>query len=296
MLSIEQIEQQIESEIRIDERGRGTASIKAVSRLAGVNDAALIRTFQGADLKPSKLAKTLIANGFDAADLKSFSESGIPDIAIAIILKYYAYQAGRYCTQQAKAIDGVLSAITVRKWMQQIKGWQEPRPQVEPQLQLPPQQELQVQPQSMPLPETPIQLIVEMAKHLARQEQEQLELKRQQQELNQRLTAFEQVQVEARQELIALPPASTGVPEESLDMKVRRIVNNYCSATGLMQGEVFRNLYQQFSYRYRRQVKPQGSESKLQAFVRLGLIGNLYDLAAELLMPSKSVVQFQRRS
>jgi hypothetical protein len=98
----------------------------------------------------------------------------------------------------------------------------------------------------------------------------------------QRLDQWDKVQSEARFNLIALPKPSSDVPEETLDMKVRRAVNSYCAATGQTQSDVFRELYKQFYYRYHRRVDSVGRESKLQAFVRLGLIQSLYDLAIEL--------------
>lgn len=106
-------------------------------------------------------------------------------------------------------------------------------------------------------------------------ESENLFLKRQVEEMQQR-TAM------AHKELIALPTASHEVPPESTDMKIRRIVNNYCVSTGQQQAEVYRNLYQQFYYRYRRNVQTLERESKIKAFIRLGLIDALYDLAVEL--------------
>lgn len=271
--SIEQIIQQIESEIQINEQGQGSATIRATSRLAGVDDRSLRKAFESAEQKPSKLATSLMGQGFSAADLALFSESGVPDTAIAIILEYYGHEAGRYCTKEARQVLKAFGAIGLRAWMQRIKGWQEPK-----------QQE----------PTTPAQMFFEIAKQLVEQERRQLELAQQQQELSQRLAVFEQIQAKAHNELIALPPASS-VPEESIDMKVRRIVGNYSSVTGLAQRDVWRNLYQQFRLRYRRIVKKQDRETTLQAFVRMGLVGNLYDLAIELLA-NKSVVPFRRIS
>lgn len=94
--------------------------------------------------------------------------------------------------------------------------------------------------------------------------------------------AMQMATAEAHKELIALPPATHEVPAETVDMKIRRLVNSYCVSTGIQQGEVFRVLYTQFYYRYRRNVKPEPRESKLQAFNRLGLIDALYDLSIEL--------------
>ncbi|NJN13705.1 MAG: hypothetical protein HC815_39795 [Richelia sp. RM1_1_1] len=117
----------IKSEIEIDAQGRGKASIRATARLAGVDDESVRKVlFRAADLKPPKLAEIFMSHGFEPADLNQWRTDGIPDIAIAIILEYYALDAGRYCTEQAKLAYKAFATIGVRIWMQQIKGWHEP--------------------------------------------------------------------------------------------------------------------------------------------------------------------------
>lgn len=107
-------------------------------------------------------------------------------------------------------------------------------------------------------------------------------------ESQQRIDRWDAIQSKARENLIALPQPSSEVPEETLDMKVRRIANSYCAATGQGQSDVFKELYKQHHYRYRRRVQAIGRESKLQAFVRLNLIQSLYDLAVELFADRQS--------
>jgi hypothetical protein len=63
--------------------------------MVGVDEKALRNHFRGADLTPSKLATSLVDAGFNPAD---FSEQGIPDLAAAIVIEYYAIDAGRRCT------------------------------------------------------------------------------------------------------------------------------------------------------------------------------------------------------
>ena len=118
--------EQIGAEIEVDAQGKGKASIRATARLAGVSDMALRKAFKSANSEPSELAKKLIKQGFDAANFINWSSTKIPDIAIALILEYYALDAGRFCTEQAKLAYKAFAAIGIRTWMQQIKGWQEP--------------------------------------------------------------------------------------------------------------------------------------------------------------------------
>jgi hypothetical protein len=60
--------------------------------MVGVDDSALVRAFQGADLNPSKLATMIMAQGFSPADLRFFAQDGVPDTAIAIIATYYGFE------------------------------------------------------------------------------------------------------------------------------------------------------------------------------------------------------------
>lgn len=102
-----------------------------------------------------------------------------------------------------------------------------------------------------------------------------------------RLAKLEAAKAEAEKQLLALPPASSPVPEETLDMKVRRIVSSYCYGTSSDHQLIWRCLYRQFELRYHRRIIAKGNESKLQAAVRLGLIEQLYDLAYTLLRPDE---------
>lgn len=95
------------------------------------------------------------------------------------------------------------------------------------------------------------------------------------------------IKAEAEKEILALPPASAAVPEETLDMKIRRLVNSYCYGASADHQLIWRCLYRQFELRYHRKITAKGKESKLQAVVRMGSIGDLYDLAYTLLRPDE---------
>lgn len=116
----------ITKEIQIDEQGKATVSVRAAARIVGVKHPTLVRQFQGGTLESSKLAQKLIERGFEGGTLNAFSETGIPDIALSIIIQYYAMDAGRYCTEQAKAIMSAFIAIGLRTWLQQQVEWHPP--------------------------------------------------------------------------------------------------------------------------------------------------------------------------
>lgn len=108
----------IADEITIREDGVATVSIRGAARLAGVSDRALRNHFSGADLTSSKLLEKLAAKGFLAADLKL----SIPDQALSVILKYYAYEAGSNCTEEAKRFWEFIDDFNVRAWCYSMKG------------------------------------------------------------------------------------------------------------------------------------------------------------------------------
>ncbi len=115
-------------EFKIGLGGEVTTSIRGAARLAGVADNSLRNTFQSAQLEPSKLAQILISKGFEPAQLEIFSETGIPELAVATIVFYYAYKAGRYCNETAERNAELISAIGLRSLVQKSLSWQ---PQVQ---------------------------------------------------------------------------------------------------------------------------------------------------------------------
>lgn len=127
MANLDSTIQQIKDEIRVDADGKGTASMRGTARLAGVNEKSIRSTLKDAEQSPSKLAETLMELGYSPAGLSLWRTEGIPDIAVGEILAYYAYDAGRYCTEEAKLACKAFRAIGVRAWMQQVKGWEDPR-------------------------------------------------------------------------------------------------------------------------------------------------------------------------
>ena len=144
-IEIAQIIEQIKQEITVDSNGYGKASIRATARLADVQDSSLRRALLSAALEPSALAKSLMQQGFSPAALKTWNE-GIPDMGVAAVIEYYAFDAGRYCKQQAKLVCKAFNRIGVRAWMQDITGWtktstQQPEQTPSPMPALPPVEE-----------------------------------------------------------------------------------------------------------------------------------------------------------
>jgi hypothetical protein len=132
-IEVAQIIDQIKQEITVDSNGQGKASIRATARLADVQDSSLRRALLSAALEPSALAQSLIQQGFSPAALETWNQ-GIPDMGVAAVIEYYAFDAGRYCKQQARLVCKAFNRIGVRAWMQDIMGWTKPatQPQEQP--------------------------------------------------------------------------------------------------------------------------------------------------------------------
>jgi hypothetical protein len=172
-IEVTQIIEQIKEEIEVDANGRGKASIRATARLADIDATGLARSLKTAvDNSPSKLAQKLINKGFEGVDILDWSQSGIPDVAVAAILHYYGYEAGKRCSEQARFACEAFESVGVRAWMQDITGWTKPTIPNETAM-------------------TQIQLLAAVAKHLAEQEQCLLVQQQQQTEVLARLKAVE---------------------------------------------------------------------------------------------------------
>ncbi|AUB42292.1 hypothetical protein COO91_08409 [Nostoc flagelliforme CCNUN1] len=134
-IEVAEIIEQIKQEITVDSNGQGKASLRATARLAGVDAAGLFRSLKTAvDNSRSKMVEKLARKGFESVDILGWSQSGIPDIAVATILHYYGYEAGKRCSLQAKLACEAFESIGVRAWMQDILGWTKPatQPQEQP--------------------------------------------------------------------------------------------------------------------------------------------------------------------
>jgi hypothetical protein len=126
MNGLQQIESQLKSEITVQENGQTIATIRGVARLCGVAHPTLVESYKGTGRKnESKLATSLAQYGFECGN---FSETGVPDIAVALTVSYYANKAGARCTELARQVNDVFLAVGARVWMQKVVGWSEEIP------------------------------------------------------------------------------------------------------------------------------------------------------------------------
>ena len=113
------IPDEIRNEFRIDPDGKAFVSIRGAARIADITHQSLLKAFEGGNKNPSKLAQSLAGAGFEPGN---FSETGIPDIALALVLKYYAYKANR-TTEQAERFYDAMCAVGIRTWIHQQLDW-----------------------------------------------------------------------------------------------------------------------------------------------------------------------------
>lgn len=120
MTELSHIPSEFRKEFSIDSRGKVTASRRAIARLAGVSDSSvrdlLKKIKEGARLERSRYLAPFSGQDFEGASL-------ISDFLAAAIIAYYAHEAGRYCTEQAKDVAFAFQSIGFRVWVQQELGW-----------------------------------------------------------------------------------------------------------------------------------------------------------------------------
>ena len=109
-------------EFKVNDNGDVITSLRGMSRVVGVNHTNFVRQFRG-DRPDSKLVKLLKEYGFDPGALK---ENGIGEKPASLIVDYYANDAGRYRTKQAKTMSRILMTIGYKTWIQQQLNWQPP--------------------------------------------------------------------------------------------------------------------------------------------------------------------------
>ena len=85
-------------EFSIDSQGKASASQRGTARLAGVSQPAIRKLLL-------KLSDNLdVPEIFKSFAGYSFKGDNLDDVLVALIIEYYAFEAGRYCTKQAKLV------------------------------------------------------------------------------------------------------------------------------------------------------------------------------------------------
>lgn len=125
-------------------------------------------------------------------------------------------------------------------------------------------------------PMTPAELALHQAQLL-------VTIERRQQELDERLRVVEENQHQAMQLLLQVERSTETVPEETTRAKIRRLINQYCTAKNADHRSVWHVVYDRLYYRYgismRAIVKKKG-ESALDVAERLGHLDKIYAICS----------------
>lgn len=108
--------------MRVDGRSHGW---QAIARLAGVSHVSIGNLLDkiAVNLDLPESIEILRGQDFEGVNL-------IPDTVASRIIEYYAFDAKRYCTEQAKRVYKAFGAIGFRSWVQTELGWQYSQPKL----------------------------------------------------------------------------------------------------------------------------------------------------------------------
>lgn len=123
LVELQETLDQVKSEIRVDDDGKGSLSIRALSRICDVHHSTLQGHFSGGKTDPnkgSKLHQTLVSYGLQPW---RYNNNGVPDVDAFLVITHYAYEAPKGCTEMAKQAVKAIGAIGMREWCQQVTGW-----------------------------------------------------------------------------------------------------------------------------------------------------------------------------
>ena len=119
---VEKESHSLKKELKCDRiTGYGTITFRGIARLCGVAHTALVNDstgLEGGNFFNEKLREMLAIAGLEGGNFMSWTTDGIPDKAAAIIIEYYAYEAGARCTVEASKSFRLFAAIGIRSWIQ----------------------------------------------------------------------------------------------------------------------------------------------------------------------------------
>lgn len=125
MTNLSLLPDDIRSEFSVNDQGQAFASRRAIARLAGVSHVSIGNLLDkiAVNLDLPESLEILGGQDFGGVNL-------IPDTVASRIIEYYAFDAKRYCTEQAKRVYKAFGAIGFRSWVQTELGWQYSQPKL----------------------------------------------------------------------------------------------------------------------------------------------------------------------
>lgn len=285
----------IKSEFSVNEKGEASITLRGCSRLINVAHQALSNHF-GGNFSSSKLAKNLTEKGFEGGN---FFENGISDTAFVFICEYYAFDAGKRCTKEAKNLYRAFAAIGFRTWVQKELGW-EPKKEQQP-----------TGASSLSLLKQTTEALNVMAGELIKLEGEVQShgLKLKSQDFDIRWWSRQMSDIEKRSEFLEssvrhafkaskdaqfyLEQIEKGIAEDvevaelTTRAKVRKIALSFAAAQNIHPRDVWRFLYRQFRDRYHYDAKKRSRNSGLNPLGQVeadGMIEEFYNMTVHCLI------------
>jgi hypothetical protein len=121
-------------EMGVFKNGIPFLTARALAKVSGVAHTSILRLSEswqeeGGALRGGKMAEILAGNGFDGDALYVRTKQGaqtilaFPDNVCMAILEYYAFEAGRHCTEEAKNNFRILARKSLREFIYRMTGY-----------------------------------------------------------------------------------------------------------------------------------------------------------------------------
>lgn len=133
-------------------------------------------------------------------------------------------------------------------------------------------------------PKSQAEMLLEQCKLMVEQEHRLANVEK-------RLDDFEKERIENGKLLLEAEISSNKVPEITMRNKIRKLVNQYASATNTSQQDVWHKVYDNLYYAYNISVnsyKKEGKQTKLDIAEKHGFLGKMFDIVSRMVSSRNS--------
>jgi hypothetical protein len=110
----------LRKELKVDEQGKGFVSLRGIARMCGLS----MQSFrQGGSIFNQNIDEMLTGKGFEGDSI--LTPKGIPDTIATLVIEYYAFDAGKRCTEQARNLFRAIANIGLREVIRKSIGWEQ---------------------------------------------------------------------------------------------------------------------------------------------------------------------------
>lgn len=133
-------------------------------------------------------------------------------------------------------------------------------------------------------PKSQAEMLLEQCKLMVEQEHRLANVEK-------RLDDFEKERIENGKLLLEAEISNNKVPEITMRNKIRKLVNQYASATNTSQQDVWHKVYDNLYYAYNISVnsyKKEGKQTKLDIAEKHGFLGKMFDIVSRMVSSRNS--------